>query len=340
MTQQPLSAQDEIEVSSPDCIGVQPLVSVLMITYNHAPYLAEAIEGVLSQACDFPVELIIGEDASSDDTRRIALEYQQRHPQAIRVVHSPRNVGMIANSRRIFARARGEFVAYCEGDDYWCSARKLAMQVQLLRDNPAAAVAHSDWVRSTFDGARWNVAWRNNVHRRIPRRRLEGDLFPIFYYPKILRTCTMLHRRSSIAEFLASPLARKTYRFGDTVRAAYQSSRWRVAYSPVVTAVYRESPGSALRSGQLARLTFLQSCLDFDTDARAFFADRDDYPATYRWEVGIGLLFKAIAARRFDIARLALRDLRAHFGVGAFCAAALRAAALRIPTLRPARNVP
>ena len=332
---------DDVEVSSPEQLVKAPLVSVLMITYNHAPYLAQAIESVVSQDCEFPIELLIGEDASSDETRSIALEFQRRYPETIRVIHSSANVGMIANSRRLFARARGEFIAYCEGDDYWCSKRKLSLQVQLLRENPNAAVVHSDWVRSTRRGNEWVVAWSKPVHGRIRKSLLEGNLFRTFHYPKILRTCTTLHRRSSIAEFLASALAQKRYRFGDTVRAAYQTSRWPVVYLPSVTAVYRESPGSALRSGRLARLSFLLSCLEFDNDARIYFRDRADYPEGYRWEASVGLLFKSIAAGRFETAGFALRDICSHFGPLAFLRTGLRSIAMRMPTLsRQRRAVP
>jgi len=69
------------------------MVSVEMITYNHGPYLAEAIEGVIAQKTDFPIELVIGEDCSTDNTRDIALDYQRRYPHLIRVIYSDRNVG-------------------------------------------------------------------------------------------------------------------------------------------------------------------------------------------------------------------------------------------------------
>ncbi len=333
------AADDPIEISSAECMARAPLVSVLMITYNHAGYVAESIRSVIAQACGFPIELIIGEDASTDDTRSIALDFQKRHPELIRVVYSRANVGMIANSRRIFARARGEFIAYCEGDDYWCSRHKLSLQVEKLRENPRAAVVHSDWVRSKLDGETWKVGWNRPVHGRIPLRLLQGEIFATFHYPKILRTCTTLHRRNSIAEFLASPLAAKRYRFGDTVRTAYQTSRWEVAYLPAITAVYRESAGSALRSGKLARLSFLLSCLEFDDDARAFFSDRKDYPAGYRWESSVGLLVLALLARQYDTARSALRDIRAHFGLFDFLKTGLQTARMRMPTLFRQRRV-
>ena len=73
---------------------------------------------MINQICDFEFELIIGEDCSQDATRQIALDYERQYPDIIRVVYSDKNVGMNANSRRIFDQAKGKYVAYCEGDDF------------------------------------------------------------------------------------------------------------------------------------------------------------------------------------------------------------------------------
>lgn len=323
-----------VETSDATRLVERPLVSVLMITYNHAEYLAEAIDGIVSQQCDFPFELVIGEDASTDETRKIALDYQRRYPEIIRVIHSAANVGMNANGARVFSRARGEYVAYCEGDDYWCSPHKLARQVTLIRDRADVGIVHTDWVRArrAIDG--WKVGWNKSVHSHVPRRLLEGELFRTFHYPRILRTCTILLRRSTLHEFASSELAGKLYKFGDAVLAAYTTSRWKVAYLPEVTAVYRESPNSALRSGKQARLDFLKSSLEFDTDARRFFADRSDYPQAYRWEVAVGLLLWSISARNAATAKFALADIRAHFGVISFFAQGWRTLIMRRHTLR------
>src|ERR1700719_3562213 len=97
-----------------------PLISVVMLAYNHERYLAEAIEGVVRQETSFAVELLIGEDCSTDGTRKVALSYQERFPEMIRVITSERNVGMHENLARLFAAARGRYIAFCEGDDYWC----------------------------------------------------------------------------------------------------------------------------------------------------------------------------------------------------------------------------
>ncbi len=314
----PIALNQVQEASDAGRLHPKPLVSVLMITYNHAEYLAEAIEGVVNQRCDFPFELIIGEDASADGTREIAFEYQRRYPHIVRVLFSSANVGMNANGLRVFEAARGEFAALCEGDDYWCANDKLAKQVALITRDPDVGIVHTDWVRTRATPRGWQVDWHDSVHRHVPPTLLEGYIFRTFHYPKILRTCTVLLRRSTFMACTASGLARREYRFGDTVLAAYVTSRWKVAYVPLVTAVYRESPLSVLRSGKQARLAFLRSSLEFDTDARDFFRGRADYPTAYRWEMSVGLLLWAISARDMGSVRFALRDIERHFGFLAF----------------------
>lgn len=323
-----------VEVSDAVRLAEKPLVSVMMITYNHAKYLAEAIEGVVSQQCDFPFELIIGEDASSDGALQIALDYQKRYPEIIRVVHSRSNVGMNANGKRIFERARGEFLAYCEGDDYWCRTDKLARQVALMRSDPGIGIVHTDWVRSRFKSGAWRFNAGRSVHHRVPARLLQGDLCRTWHFPKILRTCTVLLRRATVQHLMDSDLAKKQYRFGDSVLNAYVALQWRVGYVPAVAAVYRISPNSALRSGTRARVSFYKSCLEFDDDACAFFGARAGYGGGYRWESGMGLLLWAMRARNVKSAFEAIRDLRRHFGVLDFIKEGWRAVALRLPTLR------
>jgi glycosyltransferase involved in cell wall biosynthesis len=73
------------EISDPAVLAKAPLVSVWMTTYNHEPYIARAIEGVLMQETTFPIELVIGEDCSTDRTREIVMEYQKRRPDIIQI---------------------------------------------------------------------------------------------------------------------------------------------------------------------------------------------------------------------------------------------------------------
>lgn len=325
---------ETIEVSDPGRLVANPLVTVLMITYNHADYLAQAIEGVVSQQCDFPFELIIGEDASTDATLEIALEHQRRYPQIIRVVYAAANVGMNANGSRIFARARGEFLALCEGDDYWCSPHKLARQIDLIRGDSRVGIVHADWVRTRLENGDWRLDFQKSVHSRVPLRLLQGNLFPTWHFPKILRTCTALMRRDTVLELGASGLIKRAYRFGDSVVNAYVTSKWRVAYLPEVVAVYRESSNSALRSGASSRVGFYKSCLEFDTDARSYFAGRADYGDGYRWESAVALLLWSIRARDVQSAVFALKDIGRHFGPIRFITVGCKTVFMRWPTLR------
>ena len=164
---------DEIpcqEISDPAVLSKNPVVSVHMITYNHEPYIAQAIEGVLMQKTDFPIELIIGEDCSTDRTREIVLEYQKKHPEIIRVLSSEKNLGMVKNSFLIDGACRGKYIAYCEGDDFWHHPQKLQKQVDYLESHPDCGLVHSDnnrlWVEERiFENhvkKTWGVSPRNS----------------------------------------------------------------------------------------------------------------------------------------------------------------------------------
>jgi hypothetical protein len=109
-----------------------PLVSVAMRTYQHAPFVAQAIESVLIQEAPFEFELVIGEDRSADGTREIVERYVERYPEKVRAVLPAENVGHGEILRRVLDATRGRFVAYLDGDDYWTSTAKLRCQVEHL----------------------------------------------------------------------------------------------------------------------------------------------------------------------------------------------------------------
>jgi glycosyltransferase involved in cell wall biosynthesis len=116
----------------------QPMVSVWLITYNHEAYIAEAIEGVLRQQTTFAVELIIGEDCSTDGTRAIVQAYQQRYPERITLYLAEQNMGMLGILRPTYTLCRGKYVAMLDGDDYWTDPLKLQRQVDQLEAQPDA----------------------------------------------------------------------------------------------------------------------------------------------------------------------------------------------------------
>lgn len=113
-----------------------PLLSVLMITYNHEAYIGRSIESVLSQKTDFPFELVIGDDHSTDNTKEIAMSYAERYPETIKLLSHSTNLGVIPNFQNTLERCNGRYVAILEGDDRWIDERKLQKQVNFMERNP------------------------------------------------------------------------------------------------------------------------------------------------------------------------------------------------------------
>ena len=118
-----------------------PKVSVCMIAYQHAAYIRQAIESILSQEVDFPIELVIGDDCSPDGTAAICEEIAARDAR-VQLLPRERNLGVMPNFSRTLQACRGEYIAVCEGDDYWTDPFKLSKQVRLLE-------AHTDYSGST-----------------------------------------------------------------------------------------------------------------------------------------------------------------------------------------------
>ena len=103
-----------------------PVVSVVSISYNHEAFIRDALEGFVTQEVDFPSEIIVADDASTDSTPNIIAEYAAKYPALIRPILRPENVGIHANLTHALAAARGTYIALCEGDDYWTDTLKLA----------------------------------------------------------------------------------------------------------------------------------------------------------------------------------------------------------------------
>ena len=114
-----------------------PTVSVLMITYGHEKYIAQAIDGVLMQETNFQVELIIANDHSPDNTDTIVRKYINENSKGdlIKNFNHDKNLGMMPNFLFALEQTEGEYIAMCEGDDYWTDPLKLQKQVDFLEKN-------------------------------------------------------------------------------------------------------------------------------------------------------------------------------------------------------------
>jgi glycosyltransferase involved in cell wall biosynthesis len=107
-----------------------------MITYNHEAYIGEAIESVLAQDFDEPIEIVIGEDCSPDRTREIVREYEAKYPEILRPLYHETNRGRRKNFLSTFRACTGDYIALLDADDFWNDPTKLRRQVEILRNNP------------------------------------------------------------------------------------------------------------------------------------------------------------------------------------------------------------
>lgn len=229
-----------LEISDSASLAKTPMVSVIMLAYRHEKYIAQAIEGVVAQTCDFPIELIIGEDCSSDRTLEIVLRYQHQYPRVIRVLTAKRNVGMHANGDRCFKACRGEFVASCEGDDYWHDPQKLQMQADAIRTADDITLCHTDYDR--LIGTRL----KRNRHRAAHSPYLaQGCAFESLLQRWTVMTATTMYRASIVRAFGASSFCNTAWPFGDYNLALFAAANGRVVYLPTSTAVWRKVAGSA-----------------------------------------------------------------------------------------------
>ena len=115
-----------------------PVVSVCIMAYNHGNYIGQALDSILMQEFQYPIEIVVGEDKSTDNTREIVCEYQKRHPDKIRLRLARRNIYSQGLMPGVGGRAacRGRYIALLDGDDYWTDSYKLQKQVDFLEANP------------------------------------------------------------------------------------------------------------------------------------------------------------------------------------------------------------
>jgi glycosyltransferase involved in cell wall biosynthesis len=137
-----------------------PRVSVAITAFNSEKWLSRALDSVLLQRTDFPIEIVIGDDSSADGTLTIARSYQERNPGLIRVLERTGKLGMQRNYYETFEQCRGRFIAWLDADDYWTDPDKLAVQVDVLESDPSvSACGHF---------VRWVTPEGEETRKRVP----------------------------------------------------------------------------------------------------------------------------------------------------------------------------
>lgn len=208
-----------------------PLVSVCCITYNHAAYIAQALESFLEQKTSFFYEILVYDDASTDDTVDILKKFESKHPDRIRVFYSSENQygkGVrLLNLRFNLPRARGKYIATCDGDDFWTDPLKLQKQVDFLEGHPEVVLCfHS------FDRLENDVRTPSSIYRHLskaPYTILDQKDFLQLH----VQFLTIMFRKG-----VKFPLLSKEIN-GDVFVLTYLSEKGKTAYLNFNGAVYR-----------------------------------------------------------------------------------------------------
>lgn len=122
------------------------MVSVIVITYNHQNYIKKTLESILSQNCNFKIEVLVCDDNSPDDTNLVVEEVARNHKNGNWIVYEKHSINLGGTGNFIWAsnKANGKYIAICEGDDYWNDSNKLSLQVDFLEKNPTYVLTGHD----------------------------------------------------------------------------------------------------------------------------------------------------------------------------------------------------
>ena len=228
--------------------GEIPLVSISCITYNHEPYIVQALDGFLMQKTRFPFEVLVHDDASTDRTADIIREYEKKFPEIIKPLYEEENQwikGRRGSAEFNFPRAKGKYIALCEGDDYWIDENKLQMQVDFLEKNPEYGMCYTK--------AKQFIQKK----RKFSRRRFGTDVRDfedLLFNGNRVPTLTTVFRKDLLNSYLKGIYPQdKGWLMGDYPMWLYFAHESKVKFFDKVTSVYRVLENSASHSDNVEK---------------------------------------------------------------------------------------
>jgi glycosyltransferase involved in cell wall biosynthesis len=181
------------EVREEGAVDQIPL-TVIVITYNHESYVRQALDSVLAQETSFPFEIIISEDRSTDSTRDILQEYQALRPDRIRLLLSEVNLHDNEVVSRAIRAARGKYIAFLDGDDYWVSTDKLQKQHDYMEAHPETAITYHPVERINEEGALFLIHTG-----AVPGKGNRIDIDDLIH-DNVMAACSVVHRRAALGD--------------------------------------------------------------------------------------------------------------------------------------------
>lgn len=247
------------------CDKVKPLLSVNCLTYNHAPYLRDALESFVNQQTDFPFVVVVHDDASTDGTADIVREYAEKYPERIMPFIETENQYSKRDGslqRRVNACLRGRYVAFCEGDDWWSDPLKLQKQVDFLEANPDYAMCYTGAEIFSQQEGRIVGIWEGSA-----------ESFSELVENNSIPTMTAVVRYDVLMQYTAEVPRDPRWLMGDLPMWLWIAAHGKIKFMDCLTACYRVLEESASHSHSLhRRYAFELSAIDI----RRHFVER--YP--------------------------------------------------------------
>lgn len=225
----------------PKLIKMENLISVIVITYNQERTIGRTLDSILNQRCHLPLEIIIGEDASIDNTRKICETYAERFPKMVKLMEKAPNKGIVDNYFDCLLTCKGKFIADCAGDDYWTDPEKLEKEVYILEREPDVTLVHTAW--QYLDEQTGETLSAPPTLFPVPRtdgkKMLEAIITQV--EQPVIHLCTSLYRTSTILEAYREDthlFRDKSFQCEDLQVAFTMALRGKIAYLPDITLSY------------------------------------------------------------------------------------------------------
>ena len=214
--------------------NLQDLISVIVCTYNQQDTIGRTLDSILMQKCHLPIEIVIGEDGSTDDTLSICKQYQERHPDTIRILENEVNKGFVRNYFDCLRACKGKFIADCAGDDFWIDDQKLEQTSLLLEQDENVGIVHTDWLRYDEE-----TGERTRPEGQSGEVTLEAILTPM--ERPAIQLCTTLYRNEWISQAMQDYpqfFDAETYQCEDLQISFFLARMGKVAYLDKPTLAY------------------------------------------------------------------------------------------------------
>lgn len=212
---------------------MEPVISIICNTFNQEKYIAEALDSFLVQKVNVPFEILVHDDASTDRTAEIVREYEAKYPDIIKPVYQTENKyskGVSITPEIQIPRAKGKYIAFCEGDDYWTDENKLQIQFDFMEANPGYTLCCHAYNMVDKDRNLIEERWDFDCDCNIPMKRLIGNqlLVPQF--------ATLFARFDCISQFKGEFLGRKS---SDMIIRIFCATKGKIRYLHKNMSAYR-----------------------------------------------------------------------------------------------------